>query len=252
MRSIPYFLGIMAVSLLAIGAQEAVSQPLNEAQVIELREAISKLVDVQTLESKERNDWTAKKVAFAKLLQLHQRELKLLDEELSKAGKTAPAHGNQTEDLKKDIEALKQARRLTSEAVARNLPRLIKLTASFPKPLLEEVEAELAILTPHTPEAEPRDALQSILAIIAKAEQFNRRFTRSTEVFEGNEVQILYLGLSQAYYMSAGGKAGVGRPAAEGWAWENKPEIRSELQAAFEIMDKKRPPATVNLPLKLD
>ncbi len=261
MRSIPYVLGILAVSLLSSGAQEGVDEPINEAKVIELREAISKLVDVQTLESKERNDWKAKKAAFGNLFELHQRELTLLDEELAKAGKTAPAHESQAEDLEKQIEELKQARRLTSEAVARNLPRLIKLSAAFPKPLLDEVEAELALLKQWDTNAEPRegfrgneprDALQAMLTVIANAEQFNRRFTRSTEVRDGSEVQVLYLGLAQAYYMNGGDKAGVGRPGPEGWVWKHQAGVYDELKAAFEIMDKKRPPATVTLPLKLD
>ena len=252
MRSIPYVIGILAASLLASGAQEAADKVLDEAKVVELREAISKLVDVQTLESKERNDWSSKKAAFANLLELHQRELKLLDEELAAAGKTAPAHESQAADLEKEIEELKQARRLTAEAVARNLPRLTKLAASFPKPLLDEVEVDLATLKAWDAQSEPRDALQAMLSVIASAEQFNRRFTRSVEVRDGSEVKVLYLGLAQAYYMNGGSKAGVGRPGPEGWVWESKPEVYGELKAAFEIMDKKRAPATVTLPLKLD
>lgn len=251
-RSIPFVLGVFFASLLASGAQEVV----DEVKIIELREAISKLVDVQTLESKERNDWVAKKASFGALLELHQRELKLLDEELAKAGKTAPAHETQTADLESEIQALKQARQLTAEAIARNLPRLSTLAQQFPKPLLVDVEADLASLKAHGPQDEPRDALQSMLAVLAKAEQFNRRFTRSTEVQDGSEVQVLYLGLAQAYYMDrkadGKGKAGVGRPSAEGWTWKSQAEIREALQAAFEIMDKKRQPATVTLPLTLD
>ena len=252
MRSLPLFLGICAASLLVSEAQEAVNQSATDAAVVELREAISKLVDVQTLESKERNDWTAKKASFAKLLDLHQRELSLLNEELAKAGKTAPAHEAQTAEMEVEIEALKQARRLTSEAVVRNQPRLLNLSAAFPKPLLDEVEAELLTLKVWNPELEPRDALQAMLTVLAAAEQFNRRFTRSIEVHDGSEVQVLYLGLAQAYYMDSGNKAGVGRPAAEGWVWESMPGIRSELSDAFDTMDRKRPPATVTLPLKLD
>lgn len=248
MRFVPYILGVSAASLLGSGAQEAV----DEAKLAELQAAISKLVDVQTLESKERLDWQAQKASFANLLELHQRELKLLDEELGKAGRTAPAHEQQTGELEAQIEALKEARQLTSEAVSRNLPRLRKLTEMFPKPLLNEIETEMPKLLSWTPAVEPRDALQAMLAILDRAEQFNRRFTRSVEVQDGREVQVLYLGLARAYSMGRDGKAATGRPTAEGWKWESKPEIHDELNAAFEIMDKKRPPATVTLPLKLD
>lgn len=248
MRSFPLILGVFAASLLGSGAQTAG----DEAKIAELRTIISKLVDVQTQESKERLDWEAKRASFQNLLELHQRELKLLDEELSKAGKTAPAHEEQTEQMEAQIEALKEVRQLTAEAVARNLPRLKKLTEAFPKPLLDEIEAEMPKLFSWTPAVEPRDALQAMLSILDHAEQFNRRLTRSVEVRDGSEVQVLYLGLAQAYYMDRGDKAGVGRPTAEGWKWQSKPEIRDELKAAFEVMDKKRAPATVTLPLQLD
>ena len=252
MRSLPLILSVFSASLLGSGAQTAA----DEAKIAELQELVSKLVDVQTLESQERTDWTAKKASFANLLELHQRELKLLDEELAKAGKTAPAHESQAADMEAEIESLKQARRLTAEAVARNLPRLIQLSAAFPEPLLEDAETELATLKlwneKPKEQGEPRDALQAMLGLLAKAEQFNRRFTRSVEVRDGSEVQVLYLGLAQAYYMDRSSKAGVGRPTAEGWKWESQPEIRDELADAFDTLDKKRAPATVTLPLKLD
>jgi hypothetical protein len=248
MRSLPFILGIFSASLLGSGAQVAV----DEAKIAELQAAISKLVDVQTLESKERLDWQAKQASLQNLLELHQRELNLLNEELAKAGKTAPAHEEQTAEMEAEIEALKQARRLIAEAVVRNKPRLIQLTQIFPKPLLIETQSELAALKTWTKDEEAREGLMAMLGVIDKAEQFNRRFTRAVEVRDGSEVQVLYLGLAQAYYIDRGDKAGIGRPAAKGWKWESKPEIRGELAAAFDIMDKKRPPATVSLPLKLD
>lgn len=252
MRSTPILLGLFAVSLSVSRAQEAADPGAQEAAVVELRAAISKLVDVQTLESKERNDWQARRASFESLLELHQRELKLLDEELAQAGTTAPAYEEQTTELKAGIEELKQARALAAEAVARTLPRLIQLAARFPEPLRLEVETELADLEAHRAEDEPRDALLTMLSVIDKAEQFNRRFTRSTEVHQGSEVQVLYLGLAQAYYMNRSDKAGVGRPGPQGWVWKSRREIRDSLEAAFDIMDKKRPPATVILPLTLD
>ena len=252
MRSLPLILGIFAASLLGSVAQEAADPAEVDAQVVELREAISKLVDVQTLESKERHDWAAKKAAFTNLLELHQRELKLLDEELAKAGKTAPVHEEQTAEMEAEIEALKEARRLTSEAVARNKRRMDRLTPLFPLPLIDDMQDELTVLRMHGPEDEPREALMAMLGIIDKAEQFNRRFTRSIERGKDQEVEKLYLGLAQAYALGRDGYAGYGKSTMDGWEWTDAPEIAGALKEIFEIMDKKRPPATVTLPLKLD
>jgi hypothetical protein len=223
----------------------------EDAAVVKLRETISKIVDVQTTESKERLDWIAGKDEFAALLDLHTRELKLLDEELSQAGQSAPSHVESTEQIKAEIAALKKARNLTTEAVSRNLPRITSLTKRFPQPLIKEAEVELATLSAWKPADEPRDALRSILALLAKAEQFNRRFTRTTEIREGREIEVLYLGLARAFYMDRKDQAGIGQPGADGWIWKAKPEIRPELSAALEILDKKRPPTMVSLPLEI-
>lgn len=223
----------------------------EDAAVIELRETISKIVDVQTTESEERLDWKARKDEFAAVLDLHARELKLLDEELNQAGQSAPSHAEATEEIKTEIASLKQARSLTTEAVSRNLPRVTSLAKRFPEPLLKEAEIEIATLNAWKPTDEPRDALRSILALLAKAEQFNRRFTRSTEIRDGREVEVLYLGLAQAFYMDRKDQAGIGQPGADGWEWKSNPEIRSELIKALETLDKKRPPTMVTLPLEI-
>lgn len=223
----------------------------DDAAVLKLRETISKIVDVQTTESQERLDWNAQKDEIAALLDLHARELKLLDEELTQAGQSAPGHVESAEKIKTEIAALKQARSLTTEAVSRNLPRMINLTKRFPHPLIKEAEIELATLNTWKTTDDPRDALRSLLALLAKAEQFNRRFTRTTEIRDGREVEVLYLGLAQAFYMDRKGKAGVGLPSADGWVWKPVPQIRSELSIALEILDKKRPPSMVNLPMEI-
>lgn len=239
------FLTISFLSLTLLHAEP------EDAAVIELRETISKIVDLQTTESEERLDWKARKDEFAALLDLQARELKLLDEELNKAGQSAPSHSEATEEIKTEIAALKQARSLATEAVSRNLPRIISLAKRFPQPLLKEAEIELATLSAWKPADEPRDALRSILTLLAKAEQFNRRFTRSNEIRDGREVDVLYLGLAQAFYMDQKDQAGIGKPGDNGWEWKSNPEIRSELSKAFETLDKKRPPTMVTLPLEI-
>ena len=38
------------------------------------------------------------------------------------------------------------------------------------------------------------------------------------------EVQCIYVGLAQAYYISPRGEAGIGRPSEDGWKWAPAPE----------------------------
>lgn len=223
----------------------------NDAAIAKLRETISKIVDIQALESEERLDWQIRKQEIDALLELHRRELALLDEELEKSGQSAPGHADQTSAMKSEIASLKATRKLTAEAVARNVPRTIALAKRFPKPLLTEVESELANLRSWKPADEPREALRSILALLAKAEQFNRRFTRVSEIRDNREVEVLYLGLAQAFYTDRKGKSGIGTPGPDGWIWNPQPEIQSSLITALEALDKKRPPTMVTLPLEI-
>ncbi len=227
------------------------SSATAEPDVAALRETISGIVDTQTLESKERTDWQARKAEFAALLELHRKEIALLDEELEKAGQSAPGHGESSNAMKAEIEALKETRRLAKEAVARNVPRAIALTKRFPDPLQKDCETEIATLRAWAAADEPREALQSILSVLAKAQQFDRRLTRTTEIRDGREVNVLYLGLARAFYADKKQSAGIGEPGTDGWKWTAKPEIRTELLAALDMLDKKRPPAMVRLPLEI-
>lgn len=223
----------------------------TDAAVAELRETISKIVDVQTLESEERLGWEARKAEMAALLELHQKEIALLDAELAEAGRSAPGHDGSTESLKYEIEDLKNSRRLASEAVARNVPRALEIASSLPSPLLAEMNVELTALRAWKPTEEPRQALRSILSLLGKAQQFNRRFTRSTQIIDSREAEILYLGLGCAFYADRKGNAGIGRPASGGWKWEARPALLPQIQSAFDTLDKKRPPAMVELPLRI-
>ena len=224
----------------------------TDASVIELRETISKIVDVQTMESGERLGWEARKAEMAALLELHRKEIALLDGELAVAGQSAPGHQTSTEDLKSEIEALKASRRLATEAVARNVPRTLKIADSLPAPLLKELDPELSALRTWKASDEPREALRSILSLIGKSQQFNRRFTRSTETIAGREADILYLGLGCAFYSDGKENAGIGRPGPEGWTWKARPALLPQIRSAFDGIDKKSPPAMVELPLKIE
>jgi hypothetical protein len=57
--------------------------------------------------------------------------------------------------------------------------------------------------------------------------------------------------LAQAYYLSAGGEAGVGHPGAGGWAWEIDPGLAPRIAEVVEILQNKRSPKFVPLPVRI-
>jgi len=233
--------------LSALWAQE----PEFDAAVVELRATIGKIVDTQALASRELGDWESRKEEMAALLELQQRELSLLSEELEFAGNSAAGFDERKRAAEEDLEALKKARRVVKEVVAGARPRMAALVKRLPEPLLEETKNERLVLEEWTVDREARDGLQAILGILSKAETFNRRFTRSEAVRDGREVEVIYLGLGCAYYADRSGNAGVGIPGADGWEWTSRPELSEELRKVFDQLDRKRPPELVELPVQI-
>lgn len=223
----------------------------SDAAIVELRATIAKIVDAEVLASKESADWQGRKAQMAALLELQQRELKLLNEELAEAGASAGSFDERKREAEADLAELKEVRRAVKQVVAEAQPRMIALVQSMPEPLLKEMELERISLESWTAEDEARGGLQAILGIVAKAEQFNRRITRSVEERDGREVQVIYLGLARAYYADRSGNAGLGDPGPDGWKWQSKPEIAGEVRSALDQLDRKRPPEVVELPVQI-
>jgi hypothetical protein len=224
----------------------------SDAAVVELRETISKIVDVETTRSREAADWRARRESMNELLGLHRKEIALLDEELERAGRSAAGHDSRREELETEIAAFKEVRREVRAAVERLRPRALAIAARFPETLAEEVEGDLYRLEDWTPDDDPREAVRAILEVIGAAEQFNRRITRETEIRGGREVEVIYLGLARAYYADRSGHAGVGVPGGDGMVWTPRPEIAAEVVKALDQLDRKRPPELVAWPLKID
>lgn len=239
------------LALAFLGSPLPAQESRPDAAVVELRETISRIVDTRALESKERSEWEARKNSMAALLDLHRRELALLDEELEKAGQSAGGYDEKKREAEAEIAALREARRAASEAVARNRDRALAFAKRFPAPLAEEAGAETVALENWKPGDEPRDGLQAILGLVSKAEQFNRRLTRSREERDGREAEVLYLGLAIAYYADRSGNAGTGVPGPDGWIWSGRNDLHGEIVKAFDQLDRKRPPHLVALPVKL-
>lgn len=251
MSAIPCtFLAIgLSAGLLSGLALAEESRP--DAAVVELRATISEIVNTRSQASQERAEWASKKEEMSALLDLHSRELALLNEELEKAGQSAGGHEETKKAAAEELAALRTARRAASETVARNAPRMLELARRFPTPLADECENDISALKKWKTGDEPREGLQPLLSILGKAEQFNRRITRGTEVVEDHEVDVLYLGLARAFYANKNGRAGVGEPGTDGWSWQARPDIGGEVLKAFDTLDKKRPPGWVKLPVKL-
>jgi hypothetical protein len=100
------------------------------------------------------------------------------------------------------------------------------------------------------------ERLQTITGILTNIQAFNDSISVTVEVKAINhhpagEVTTLYLGLGQAYYLSAS-DAGYGYPGAQGWTWTSQPGLKASIARAIATAEgRAAKPAFVELPVTL-
>lgn len=233
---------VLAGSLLAAGAEDP-------ERVAELREVIGQWVETERTITEERTAWQAEKESMAQLLELYREELALLDEELAEAGQSATGFDEKRQRLEGETAALRQARGAAAAALRAARTELLPLAERFPPPLRADVEEPVATLEAWKPEEELRPAIEALLRILDQANRFARSVTHVREVHDGREVEVIYSGLSHAYYLSAGGGAGLVVLTPTGWRWEERPELHKKIESVLAQLNEKSPPGLVRLPV---
>ncbi|MCA6063672.1 DUF3450 family protein [Thalassolituus marinus] len=196
------------------------------------------------------NDWLQQKPALEQRLTLLKSEQAQLQALLSEN------HDSRDEVEQKRNELLQQQAQLESEqsGVADVLQalsrRLDALQPMLPPPLQTGWNKS---------EGAEDDALRLQLARLNRLKEFNERVTLHSMRLpheSGNEVlvQQLYLGLAQAWFVSADGEyRGYGRAEQGQWQWHFSKEINAaDIQHAIAIAEKQKPAADIALPFTLN
>ena len=222
------------------------------------RELIRQWVKTERLVSEEKTAWQVEKKRMQSLLDLYEKELSLLNEELEKAGSATGLIDQNKEKLEASLKKYRSAQRLLVDTMARLLPRVRGLIARFPQPLRDELSADIDALNAPDALSQPRDVLRSTISLLSTAGRFNRSVTLVEEnrTLSGGKkisVDVLYLGLARAYYAArSGDSAGVGKPQKEGWEWEPNPSIADDVRQAIAVYRKDKQPQILQLPVAVE
>ena len=224
----------------------------------ETRLTMDKWLETQQIISKERKDWQQGKEILLSRLELVKKEVATLDE------KNKQAESSVTEANKKRSELLAENDQITAAgaqltgAVAGMEREIRQMFKQLPEP----VQTKLQPLYQRIPEDPSKtrvaaaERYQNILGILNELNKTNNEITVSYEVHNladgrPSEVKAIYVGLAQAYYVSARGEAGIGRPTTDGWKWEPSKVVARDVLMALEILEGKQSPAFVPLPVIL-
>lgn len=240
--------GVAAGLLFPVVAQESTAG--NEPA----RELVRQWVETERLISREAADWNEGRERMTRLLGLHSVELERLSEFLSQAGASAEGYVAEKDKLGAELTKLRNDR----DALARQLealrPRMVALGARLPKPLQQELETSLGQIADLDAMEETQILLQAMASVVTGAVKFDRAVTVTQEMHTINgierEVDVMYLGLSRAYFASPDNKvAGVGVPGAADWQFNTHDGLGQRVRRAIDITRDHGRPELVTLPV---
>src|SRR5262245_13838725 len=240
------------------GTQMAVAPADSAPTLEETRLSMSKWIETQQIIAKERKDWQQGKEILVGRVDLIKQEVASLEEKIAQAQSSVADADKKKAELVAETDHLKAVDKQLTDAVTGMEAEVRRLTKAIPEsirtrlqPLFQRIPEEGA--TTHVSNAE---RYQNVLGILNELNKANSELTVSYEVrnlSDGKpaEVQAIYVGLSQAYFVSARGEAGVGRPTLDGWTWTPSPAVAADVLMAFEILQGKHSPVFVPLPVNL-
>ena len=224
----------------------------------ETRLAMDKWIETQQIISRERKDWQQGKEILLSRLELVKKEVVTLDEKTRQAESSVTEANKKRGDLLAENDQLKAAGGQLTGAVISMEGEVCRLFKLLPEP----IQTKLQPLYQRIPEDPAKanvsvaERFQNVLGVLNELNKANNEITVSYEVHnlangKPSEVKTIYVGLAQAYYVSASGEGGIGRPTADGWKWEHSKDVVYDVVTALEIIEGKHSPAFVRVPVKL-
>lgn len=237
------------------------SSPEESMKMIQSsREALSKWMETQKIISQEEANWKTSKVALDGRIALLQQDISEFEGKVSKSDTDIKAEETRKGNLERELASAKAAPKALTEAAAFIEGRLKAIKGLLPGPVFAKVQ-QLYQRVPDDPETTKTslaERYQNILGILNETDKANNDIMVTSEVRElpgakPAEVETIYVGLAQAYFVNADRDfAGFGHPVNGKWEWTRQDELAAEISHILSIMKNKGKPHFIHLPVKLD
>jgi FtsZ-binding cell division protein ZapB len=206
----------------------------------QVRSKLEKWIEVRSLMSREKEEWRVGREVLQNRIALVETELESLQAKTAACEKEITEADARRADLVEENESLKRAAGGLQTALPDMEQRLLELLRVLPEPIQERVRP-LSQRIPKEKESKLSlsERFQNVVGVLNELNKFSREITVTSEVRDLQdgtraEVQVLYAGLAQAWYSSNNGTlAGVGRPGADGWVWQENNRMASEVLEAI-------------------
>ncbi len=246
---------VLAVCLMPIAAM-ANGQP---ADIDGAKAVLEKWVETRRIISKEKQDMALATEVLNQRIDLAQNEIHSIEEKIKDAQASIDLADKKREEMIAENDKLKEASTMLSTTADVLEAKTKELLKRLPDPIRERVKP----LSQRLPEDAANTKLsvgerfQNVVGILNEVDKFNRAISVLSEVRlldDGRSVEVatMYIGISQAYYVSADGKiAGIGTSSAEGWIWKADNQAATQIAEAISILNNEKAASFVQLPIEI-
>jgi len=239
----------------APSAAEQTAQAITQS-----RDSLAKWIETQRIISQEEGSWKTARLALEGRVALVKQELDQFTEKVTRSNKDIEAETTRKTNLQRDLDSAKSAPTTLIEAAGFLETRLKALKLILPDPVFKKVQALYQRIPddPNTTKVSLAERFQNILGILNESDKANNEIMLLSEVREipgskPTEVETIYLGLAQAYFVNADRDfAGMGRPVNGKWEWQRMDELSTPIAEVLAVMSTKAKPKFVHLPAHLD
>ncbi|MCF6310962.1 MAG: DUF3450 domain-containing protein [Verrucomicrobiales bacterium] len=245
------------LSLARLKGQEAAdvagAETLPKANANAVQSALKQWVLTKQLISQEQADWAVKKESLADLNVVRKRETQQLAEFKKAATSRIAEIDEKRKKFSQEETSLKSWRRELKKQILVFEGELKNLLPLFPTPLKAKVQEAIDRLQGGDSDRPLQERTRDVLLVMQAYLNFQSVITLDADLrtMEGQqrEVDVLYMGMTQAWYVDQTGKySGVGTPSAKGWVWKEVPELAVAIRQAIEVQSRQATPTFVRLP----
>jgi hypothetical protein len=230
----------------------------GRAGVESTRATVGKWLGAQQIIFKERRDWQQARDILQARIDLIKKEIASLEEKIAEVRRTTDETAGKRAEVFGEADSLQKTSAGLTAAVAQFEGHVRRLHRVLPAPVQEKV-APLYQRMPAegmASKASVAERFQNVLGILNEVNRMNGEITLASEIRplrdgKPSEVRTVYLGLGQAYYLSAGQEAGIGRPSPDGWVWEPDPALAPRIREIVDILGNKASPKFVSVPVRI-
>ena len=224
------------------------------------RAYVEKWVQTRQLIAKKKADWRVGQENIKQSIGLLKKEIALLDKEIAQTNDIDTEADLEKQRVNLSLEDLKKSNKVVSDALWNMERKVLGLISRFPEPLKDRttaVRTRIPLKIEDLRNNSAAERMQNIVAILNEADRFNSAITMAVELrktAEGNErqVQVIYLGLGQAYFVDQNNTiAGRGAPGSEGWMWSFNNGLAPKIRKIIGIYENGLPAEFVSIPVEI-